>query len=580
MSRNASRSRRGSIGWSASTISPRARVSSSAARGGADSLALLALACEHGLDVRRGVRRPRAARRHRPRRARSCARPRRRLGAAVACDRRRGRRPGRTSKRGPATRATPRSSRRAPTPGRRRSSSATRATTRPRPCCCSCCGGAAPPASPAWRRGAGLRRPLLGAAARRHARDLRRASGSAPVHDPMNDELHHRRVWLRREVIPQLERGARRDLVEVLARQAEVLRDDDELLDALARRSTIPTTRPRSPRCRARSRAASCGAGSASPPPPSATVERVLAVARGERRAVELPGRRRVERVGARLHLVDRAGAARRGRRAGRSRCPGRARFGAVAIEAWIEHGAAGRVARRPTRARSPTPTGSAPTASCGVAHRRAVPAARPRRVEARARRAGRSGRSGRSARRVPIVAAGAGAAVAADARSGSSVTVSTTACGSPSRTRRYLWMSVGPDAEHRMNDPNIGRIVVDEHELQQRIRELGKEISVRLRRQPAVARRHPQGRVHVHGRSRPRDRPAGRVRLHGGVVVRIGDAHERRRAHHEGPRPRSHRSARADRRGHRRLRPHARVPAQEPARHATRRRSRCARCS
>ena len=27
------------------------------------------------------------------------------------------------------------------------------------------------------------------------------------------------------------------------------------------------------------------------------------------------------------------------------------------------------------------------------------------------------------------------------------------------------------------MNDPNIGRIVVDEHELQQRIRELGKEI-------------------------------------------------------------------------------------------------------
>ena len=28
------------------------------------------------------------------------------------------------------------------------------------------------------------------------------------------------------------------------------------------------------------------------------------------------------------------------------------------------------------------------------------------------------------------------------------------------------------------MNDPNIGRIVVDEHELQQRIRELGKEIA------------------------------------------------------------------------------------------------------
>ncbi len=29
------------------------------------------------------------------------------------------------------------------------------------------------------------------------------------------------------------------------------------------------------------------------------------------------------------------------------------------------------------------------------------------------------------------------------------------------------------------MNDPNIGRIVVDEHELQQRIRDLGKQIAV-----------------------------------------------------------------------------------------------------
>src|SRR6185437_11203780 len=32
--------------------------------------------------------------------------------------------------------------------------------------------------------------------------------------------------------------------------------------------------------------------------------------------------------------------------------------------------------------------------------------------------------------------------------------------------------------ARNHMNDPNIGRIVVDEHELQQRIRDLGKEIA------------------------------------------------------------------------------------------------------
>ena len=50
----------------------------------------------------------------------------------------------------------------------------------------------------------------------------------------MNADLHHRRVWLRREIIPALERGVDRDLVDVLARQADVLRDDDTFLDALA----------------------------------------------------------------------------------------------------------------------------------------------------------------------------------------------------------------------------------------------------------------------------------------------------------------------------------------------------------
>ena len=58
------------------------------------------------------------------------------------------------------------------------------------------------------------------------------------------------------------------------------------------------------------------------------------------------------------------------------------------------------------------------------------------------------------------------------------------------------------------MNDPNIGRIVVEELELQQRIRELGKDLTSDYAGEPAAARRHPQGRVHVHGRSRPRDRP------------------------------------------------------------------------
>src|SRR6058998_341324 len=37
------------------------------------------------------------------------------------------------------------------------------------------------------------------------------------------------------------------------------------------------------------------------------------------------------------------------------------------------------------------------------------------------------------------------------------------------------------------MNDPNIGRIVVDEHELQQRIRDLGKEIAADYHAHPPL---------------------------------------------------------------------------------------------
>src|SRR5262249_33042123 len=84
----------------------------------------------------------------------------------------------------------------------------------------------------ARRRGL-IVRPLLGVR-RGETRELCARLGLAPVHDPMNDELQHRRVWLRREIIPELERGADRDLVEVLARQADVLRDDDAVLEEIA----------------------------------------------------------------------------------------------------------------------------------------------------------------------------------------------------------------------------------------------------------------------------------------------------------------------------------------------------------
>jgi tRNA(Ile)-lysidine synthase len=187
----------------------------------------------------------------------------------------------------------------------------------------------------AARRGF-VRRPLL-ASRRRETHELCARLRLTPVHDPMNDELHHRRVWLRREIIPRLEGGTDRDLVEVLARQAEVLRDDDEVLEALASRhdaedvvSVLALPRALARRVIRRWLAA--------PVPPSvATVDRVLAVARGETRAAELPGGDRVERSRGRLVRV--AGFGLRVAAPVALELPGRARFADVEIEAWIENG-------------------------------------------------------------------------------------------------------------------------------------------------------------------------------------------------------------------------------------------------
>ncbi|MGH9033498.1 MAG: tRNA lysidine(34) synthetase TilS [Acidimicrobiia bacterium] len=155
-----------------------------------------------------------------------------------------------------------------------------------------------------------LVRPLLG---------LRRADtaevcarlGLAPVDDPMNADPTYRRVWLRREIIPALERGVGRDLVPVLTRQADVLRAESDFLDELARAAWPPDdgSAPAArlvamPPVLAR-RAVRCWLG---PPPPSFDeVERVLTVARGEARATEIAGGRRVRRSGGRLTVESSA---------------------------------------------------------------------------------------------------------------------------------------------------------------------------------------------------------------------------------------------------------------------------------
>lgn len=149
-------------------------------------------------------------------------------------------------------------------------------------------------------------RPLLGV--RRHdTQAMCDALGCAVVTDPMNDDRTFRRVAIRHDVLPLLSALAERDLVPVLARQADILRAESEFLDELARCAWPGDGSPRAaslvslPVPLAR-RAVRQWVGS--PPPSVADVERVLAVAAGEARATELAGGRAVRRASGILSLI------------------------------------------------------------------------------------------------------------------------------------------------------------------------------------------------------------------------------------------------------------------------------------
>jgi tRNA(Ile)-lysidine synthase len=157
----------------------------------------------------------------------------------------------------------------------------------------------------AARRGSVVR-PLLGVR-RSETRALCGALGLAVIDDPMNDDRAFRRVAIRHDVLPYLSALAERDLVPVLARQADILRSDSEFLDELASRAWPGPDGPRAaglvalPTPLAR-RAVRRWMG---PPPPSiAEVERVLAVAAGGACATELTGGRVVRRSAGLLTLT------------------------------------------------------------------------------------------------------------------------------------------------------------------------------------------------------------------------------------------------------------------------------------
>jgi tRNA(Ile)-lysidine synthase len=150
-------------------------------------------------------------------------------------------------------------------------------------------------------------RPLLGL--RRHeTRELCEALSLPVFEDPDNADLAFTRNRIRHTLLPVMAELSRRDPVPVLARQAELLADDVALLDELAAAidpsdaSALAATRPALAR-RAIRRWLRSAEGPERHPPSAAEIERVLAVARGAVVACQLSGGREVRRSRGRLRL-------------------------------------------------------------------------------------------------------------------------------------------------------------------------------------------------------------------------------------------------------------------------------------
>ena len=146
------------------------------------------------------------------------------------------------------------------------------------------------------------RRPLLG---------VRRADtvalcadlGIEPVTDPSNDDPRFVRNRVRHELLPLMSAIAGRDVVPLLARQAGLLRAEADLLDVLAAGIDETDARAVAAAPLPLARRALRSFLRDDHPPTSAEVERVLQVARLESRGCEVNGGRRVKRSPNRLDI-------------------------------------------------------------------------------------------------------------------------------------------------------------------------------------------------------------------------------------------------------------------------------------
>ena len=149
----------------------------------------------------------------------------------------------------------------------------------------------------------GPRRPIL-SLRRAETVGLCQALGITTLEDPSNRDPAFLRNRVRHELLPVMNQLAGRDLVPVLTRQADLLRDDSDLLDQLAAALDPTDAKQLSAAPLPLARRAVRRWLTTDHPPDAATVERVLRVARGQVTGCDLGAGRRVERSHQRLHLL------------------------------------------------------------------------------------------------------------------------------------------------------------------------------------------------------------------------------------------------------------------------------------
>jgi tRNA(Ile)-lysidine synthase len=150
----------------------------------------------------------------------------------------------------------------------------------------------------------GFTRPLL-SVRRSETHAVCEAMGVTPVNDSTNTDPRFQRNRVRAELLPLMANLSRRDPAPLLARTADVLRADNDLLDSLA--SNIDPTDALAlasaplPLARRAIRL-----WLANPYPPDlATIERVLSVARGDVLACDIGENREIRRSKQRLSIQN-----------------------------------------------------------------------------------------------------------------------------------------------------------------------------------------------------------------------------------------------------------------------------------